>query len=68
MFNISFESFSKFNVDEVVINEIRSGNCKVKLPQINRGLKFLKESFGENFESFINERNKDYENKKRNNK
>lgn len=52
-YHIWFETFSKFNADEAVINEIRLGKCKVKLPSINRGLKFLKESFGDNFEAFI---------------
>lgn len=68
VFNIPFETFSKFNADEAVINEIRLGNCKVKLPSINKGLKFLKESFGDNFEAFIKERNDYYEDKKRNDK
>lgn len=66
IFNIDPVEFIQFDADREVISELNKGNCKIKLPiktVRNPKPKFLQKLLGEDWETILKQRNKEYEDK-----
>lgn len=65
IFNIDPVEFIQFDPEKEVISEFIKGNCKITLPKSNNGNKprFLQKFLGDDWETILNERNKEYEDK-----
>lgn len=66
IFKIDPIEFIQFDPDREVISELNNGNCKITLPKEsvrNTKPRFLQKFLGEDWETILTKRNKEYENK-----